>query len=810
MLRASRDEALTDAADRPRQPPRADAATSSAALAHATDEAPARARPVRPRRLQALQRHLRPPGRRRAARPPRRQPAPAASTPRARLPHGRRRVLRAHRAARGRPRGRDPRQHGQGGALRARRGLHHRRVLRRDHAPGRGGRRHARPCGSPTSAMYAQKHGRPDVGQPPEQGRAPARARRAPSRPRRPTATASPTSRRPPRAGSGCPRRRSTTSATPPSCTTSARSRSPTRSSTSPGRSDPDEWAFIRRHTVIGERIIAAAPALEPVAELVRSSHERWDGGGYPDGLAAEAIPLGARIVAVADAFDAMTADRAYRTARGAGRGARRAAPLRRDAVRPRGRDGVLRRLASAAPAARRRPEPLRASPAEAGPLLGSGEDGRRDADAEAHARCTSVTSPRGARLVPFAGWEMPVQYARHPRGARRAVRERAGRVRRLAHGPDRDHRPRRRGAPAARCSPTTSPDRRRAARSTRCCAGGRRRARRPLHLPPGPERFLTVTNAANHARDLAWLREHAEGFDAEVADRIDDFAMLAVQGPAARGAARAAHRRRAARRASRTATLTRGRRARPLVCGTGYTGEDGVELLVAPEHARAVWDAVSAAGAQPVGLGARDTLRLEACFHLYGNDLDGGPRADRGRPGLVLQGGHRLHRRRGGRAPCARPGRRRSSSRSRSPAPASPRQGNPVAGGGVVTSGTLSPVPGGRHRHGLPPGRAGRARHGARDRRARQDARRRGPHEAALPEGDLKRGRGELPRRPQVPPRARLGAGRRRHRDVRHHLVRAGRSSARSSSSTRPRSAPRSPRTSPTPRSSPSRPSPT
>ena len=58
------------------------------------------------------------------------------------------------------------------------------------------------------------------------------------------------------------------------------------------------------------------------------------------------------------------------------------------------------------------------------------------------------------------------------------------------------------------------------------------------------------------------------------------------------------------------------------LVCGTGYTGEDGVELLVDPEHARAVWDAVTAAGATPVGLGARDTLRLEACFHLYGNDL--------------------------------------------------------------------------------------------------------------------------------------------------------------------------------------------
>ena len=59
------------------------------------------------------------------------------------------------------------------------------------------------------------------------------------------------------------------------------------------------------------------------------------------------------------------------------------------------------------------------------------------------------------------------------------------------------------------------------------------------------------------------------------------------------------------------------------LVCGTGYTGEDGVELLVPPEEAAGVWDALTADGATPAGLGARDTLRLEVCFHLYGNDLD-------------------------------------------------------------------------------------------------------------------------------------------------------------------------------------------
>jgi two-component system cell cycle response regulator len=80
-----------------------------------------------------------------------------------------------------------------------------------------------------------------------------------------------------------------------------------------PAPLEPDEWEFIRRHTIIGERIVAAAPALRPVAALVRSSHERWDGTGYPDNLRGDEIPLGARIVSVCDAFDAMIANRPYR-----------------------------------------------------------------------------------------------------------------------------------------------------------------------------------------------------------------------------------------------------------------------------------------------------------------------------------------------------------------------------------------------------------------------------------------------------------------------------------------------------------------
>ena len=80
-----------------------------------------------------------------------------------------------------------------------------------------------------------------------------------------------------------------------------------------PGPLDSVEWSFMRRHPLIGERILLAAPALRPVARLVRSSHERWDGGGYPDGLRGDEIPLGARVVAVCDAFDAMTTARPYR-----------------------------------------------------------------------------------------------------------------------------------------------------------------------------------------------------------------------------------------------------------------------------------------------------------------------------------------------------------------------------------------------------------------------------------------------------------------------------------------------------------------
>lgn len=78
------------------------------------------------------------------------------------------------------------------------------------------------------------------------------------------------------------------------------------------GPLDDNEWRLMHEHTIVGERILAAVPSLRPVAKLVRSSHERWDGAGYPDRLVAEEIPSGSRVIAVCDAFDAMVSTRPY------------------------------------------------------------------------------------------------------------------------------------------------------------------------------------------------------------------------------------------------------------------------------------------------------------------------------------------------------------------------------------------------------------------------------------------------------------------------------------------------------------------
>src|SRR6202167_4428977 len=201
-------------------------------------------------------------------------------------------------------------------------------------------------------------------------------------------------------------------------------------------------------------------------------------------------------------------------------------------------------------------------------------------------------------------------------------------------------------------------------------------------------DRWLTVTNAANHAQDLAWWREHAGDLDAQVEDRIEAYAMLAVQGPRARELVQAISD--APLPPRMTAATRRLLGAQMLVCGTGYTGEDGVELLLAPADAPALWDELLRRGAAPAGLAARDTLRTEACYHLYGNDLstERGP-IEAGLGWACRSGGGLI----GAEAVAA----------ARASAPAeklvpfivldrgAARPGDLVAGGGIVTSGTFS-----------------------------------------------------------------------------------------------------------------------
>lgn len=200
---------------------------------------------------------------------------------------------------------------------------------------------------------------------------------------------------------------------------------------------------------------------------------------------------------------------------------------------------------------------------------------------------------------------------------------------------------------------------------------------------------FLVVTNAANHDRDHEWIRDHAAGYEVDVTDRVDEFAMLAVQGPAARALVDSLS---DGQLPPRNHCATRTVAGIPLlVCGTGYTGEDGVELLVDPEHAVALWDALLESGAQPAGLGARDTLRLEACFHLYGNDLS----EDRDPIGAGL--GWACAEATGFIGADAIADVRASGPEQKLvpfviDGPGIARQGNAILGGGVVTSGTFSP----------------------------------------------------------------------------------------------------------------------
>jgi aminomethyltransferase len=297
-----------------------------------------------------------------------------------------------------------------------------------------------------------------------------------------------------------------------------------------------------------------------------------------------------------------------------------------------------------------------------------------------------------GAKLVPFAGWEMPVQYD--------GIREEHLRVRNgcgvfdVSHmGEIETEGPQAVELLQRLLSNDVSKIQVGGAQYSCLCRedGGVLDDLFTYRL--GEEHYLTVTNAANHERDLEWFEAHAVEFEAEVRDRIEAYAMLAVQGPEARQIVQRLTEGELPPRFKTAELPVAGCPA--LVCGTGYTGEDGVELLMAPEDATTVWDALIGAGAGPAGLGARDTLRLEVNYCLYGNDLtEGRTPIEAGLGWCVKEDTGFI-----GSEAC-RQAREQGPEEVLQPfvitAAGIPRQGNPIVSGddevGVVTSGTMSP----------------------------------------------------------------------------------------------------------------------
>jgi aminomethyltransferase len=199
------------------------------------------------------------------------------------------------------------------------------------------------------------------------------------------------------------------------------------------------------------------------------------------------------------------------------------------------------------------------------------------------------------------------------------------------------------------------------------------------------PTRVLLVVNAANRETDYTWLKER-EPRGVEVRDASDDYALLAVQGP------RALERLGLPPAPRNTFAMTEVAGLEAFVARTGYTGEEGVEIMVPADDGPALWDAVLERGVVPAGLGARDTLRIEACFPLHGNDI--GPDTDPLSAGLgfacaldkEFTGVEELRR-------IAAAGPERRLVPFVMDEKAVPRRGMAIAGGGEVTSGTHSPM---------------------------------------------------------------------------------------------------------------------
>jgi aminomethyltransferase len=136
------------------------------------------------------------------------------------------------------------------------------------------------------------------------------------------------------------------------------------------------------------------------------------------------------------------------------------------------------------------------------------------------------------------------------------------------------------------------------------------------------PRRYRVVVNAATRDKDLAWMQEQARGFDVAIRER-DDLAMLAVQGPEARDRVATLLGKESGARALALRPFSAAELGDRFVARTGYTGEDGFEVALPAGAAPAFWRELLDAGVVPCGLGARDTLRLEAGMNLYGTDMD-------------------------------------------------------------------------------------------------------------------------------------------------------------------------------------------
>jgi aminomethyltransferase len=200
-----------------------------------------------------------------------------------------------------------------------------------------------------------------------------------------------------------------------------------------------------------------------------------------------------------------------------------------------------------------------------------------------------------------------------------------------------------------------------------------------------GPFHTLLVVNAGNREAAYGWLKER-EIRGSEVRDASDEYALLAVQGPTAiaalglPGAPAFTH------------AMGEVHGVEVMVCRTGYTGEAGVELMCAAEDAVELWDAIVGNGTTPCGLGARDTLRLEVCYPLHGNDITNDTDAISAGLGWTCA----LDKEFSGVAELRRikeEGPARKLAAFVMDEKAVPRQGMPIVGGGEVTSGTHSPM---------------------------------------------------------------------------------------------------------------------